>query len=106
MTGYIIGTISEMDSPLTPSQKGDQAVSMFFSRRTADEVQKDRDAVLSVTPEDIRGYSALVREVLDQNAFCVYGNAGRLTADKALFSSLVRIAPGDHPGSSEEVTED
>ncbi|MCX6269583.1 MAG: insulinase family protein [Bacteroidetes bacterium] len=91
MTRYIIGTISEMDSPLTPSQKGDQAVSMFFSRRTAEEVQHDRFAVLATTSEDIRGFSKMASDVLNQNALCVYGNADRLTADKSLFHSLLKI---------------
>ncbi|MCX6304514.1 MAG: insulinase family protein [Bacteroidetes bacterium] len=97
MTRYIIGTISEMDSPLTPSQKGDQAVSMFLSQRTLEEVQHDRNAVLSTTPEDIRGFSKLVADVLNQNAFCVYGGAERLTTDQALFNSLVKIDRSDLP---------
>ena len=97
MTRYIIGTISEMDSPLTPSQKGDQAMSLFFSRRTAEEVQHDRDAVLSTTVQDIRGFSQLVAEVLNQNALCVYGSADRLTTDQSLFDSLVKTDRSDHP---------
>jgi len=93
MTRYIIGTIAEIDSPLTPSQKGDQAVSMFFSQRTADEVQADRDAVLATTAADIRGFAGLTREVLAKDVFCVYGNAERLTSEQTLFGALVSI-PG------------
>jgi Zn-dependent M16 (insulinase) family peptidase len=91
MTRYIIGTIAEMDSPLTPSQKGDQAVSMHFSLRTAGEVQHDRDAVLSTTQEDIRGFSKLIADVLAQDVLCVYGNADRITTDQSLFAALVKI---------------
>ncbi|MDP1622414.1 MAG: insulinase family protein [Bacteroidales bacterium] len=96
MTRYIIGTISEMDSPLTPSQKGEQAVSLFFSRRTVEEVQHDRDAVLSATPEDIRGFSQMVMDVLNQKALCVFGNAEKLTRDQPLFNSLVKIDGSDN----------
>jgi Zn-dependent M16 (insulinase) family peptidase len=96
MTRYIIGTISEMDSPLTPSQKGDQAVSLFFTGRTAEEVQADRDAVLSTTPEDIRGFSGLVADVLSQETFCVYGGADRLAGAQSLFTSLVKIDRATH----------
>jgi Zn-dependent M16 (insulinase) family peptidase len=91
MTRYIIGTISEMDSPLTPSQKGDQAVSMYFSRRTSEEVQNDRTAVLAVTQDDIRSFAQMVADVLQQNALCVYGNTEKLTTDQSLFKSLVKI---------------
>ena len=92
---YIIGTISEMDSPLTPSQQGDQAVSLFFAQRTIEEVQHDRDAVLSTTSEDIRGFTKLVEDVLQQNAVCVYGNAEMLSTHQDLFSSLVKIDRAD-----------
>ncbi len=91
MNRYIIGTISEIDSPLTPSQKGDQAVSLFFTRRTIEEVQHDRDDVLSTTPADIIGFRQLVADVLAQDTLCVYGNADRLAADQVLFKSLVKI---------------
>ena len=91
MTRYIIGTIAELDSPLTPSQKGDQAVSVFFSKRTAADVQKDRDAVLATRSEDIRGFAKLVKDIVDQDVLCVYGNADKITADKTLFKKLVKL---------------
>ena len=97
MTRYIIGTISEMDSPLTPSQKGDQAVSLFFSSRTAEEMQHDRDAVLATTARDIRGFTRMVADILQQDAFCVYGNTDRLASGRNLFSTLVKIDRSDHP---------
>ena len=61
-----------------------------------EEVQFDRDAVLSTTPEDIRGFLPLVADVLNQNALCVYGNAERLTTDQSMFNSLVKIDGSDH----------
>jgi Zn-dependent M16 (insulinase) family peptidase len=96
MTRYIIRTIAEMDSPLTPSQKGDQAVSLFYSQRTRDEVQRDREEVLSTTREDIREFSKMVADILDQKAFCVYGNAEKLTTGQALFQTLLKIDGSDN----------
>jgi len=93
MTRYIIGTIAEMDTPLTPSQKGDQAVSLYLTGRTEEEVQRDRNDVLSATAQDIRDFSGLVGDVLRQGTFCVYGAQERLEAESSLFSSLVSIAP-------------
>jgi presequence protease len=91
MTRYIIGTISEIDSPLTPSQKGDQAVSNFFSGRSAVDVQTDREKVLSTTPGDIRAFAPMVSDVLNQDALCVYGNAEVLSANQSLFANLVKL---------------
>lgn len=99
MTRYIIGTIAEMDSPLTSSQKGDQAVSMYFMQRTADEMQYDRDAVLSTKPDDIRGFADLVADVLSKRTICVYGGSDKLTTEQSLFDSLVKIDKSDLPKS-------
>ena len=94
MARYIIGTVAELDAPLTNSQMGDQAVSMHFMGRTREDVQHDRDLVLSTTAADIRAFEELVREVLAQGRYCVYGPAGRLEAEAGLFGSLVRIEDG------------
>jgi len=91
MLRYIIGTISGMDSPLTPSQKGDQAFQQYFNRRSREDQQRDRDAVLSTSVADIRGFAKLVREILGQNEICVYGNEEKLRNSKQLFNSLVKI---------------
>jgi Zn-dependent M16 (insulinase) family peptidase len=60
-------------------------------------VQNDRDAVLSTTPQDIRGFSQLTADVLAQNALCVYGNSDKLTADQALFNEIIKIDQSGHP---------
>jgi Zn-dependent M16 (insulinase) family peptidase len=91
MTRYIIGTIAGMDQPLTPAGRGDRAFRNYFSKRTAKEVQDDRDAVLATKAEDIRGFAKLVQDVLDQKAWCVYGNADRLKSEKQLFNQLVGL---------------
>jgi presequence protease len=91
MTRYIIGTIASVDRPLTTSQKGDQAVTMYFNKRTRKELQQDREAVLGTSAADIRGFSDLVRDVIAQRALCVYGNSEKISANKDLFGSLVRI---------------
>jgi len=91
MTRYIIGTVASMDRPLTPSGKGSQAVSMYFTKRTLQDIQRDRDAVLSTTPADIRNFSKMVSDVLTQQTYCVYGNSDKLNANKELFNSLLKI---------------
>jgi presequence protease len=91
MTRYIIGTIASLDQPMTNSQKGDLAVNLYFSKRTQDDLQRDRNSVLSTKPEDIRGYSKMIQDVLSQNAFCVYGNEAKIKSEKNLFSNLIRI---------------
>jgi hypothetical protein len=89
MTRYIIGTIANLDYPLTPSEKGDMAFRWYLEKNSYMEVQKDRDAVLTTTAGDIRNMSDVIAKILDQNVFCVYGNNEKLKSNKALFKNLV-----------------
>ena len=91
MTRYIIGTISSMDHPLTPSQKGDQAVSLYFTKRTEKDLQSDRDAILSTTGEDIRNFAPMISDILDKNVYCVYGNEEKINKEKELFSGVLTL---------------
>jgi Zn-dependent M16 (insulinase) family peptidase len=91
MTRYIIGTISSMDQPLTPSQKGDQAVSHYFTKRTLKDLQTDRDAVLSTTAQDIRNFSGMIRDILDQKNICILGNEEKINQEKDIFDHILVI---------------
>jgi len=89
MTRYIIGTIANLDYPLTPSEKGDQAFMWYFEQVSRDEVQSDRIAVLATTAADIRNMSDEIAKVVDQQVFCIYGNDAKIKSNKALFKNLV-----------------
>lgn len=91
MTRYIIGTISNLDNPLTPSRKGDMAVQYYFEKTTAEELQKDRDRVLQTTASDLREMADMISEILKQDVICVYGNETRIRENKDLFSGLVLL---------------
>lgn len=54
MTKYIIGTISEMDVPMTPSGKGNLSLNAWFSKVTEEDMAKERQEILEAQPEDIR----------------------------------------------------
>ncbi len=91
MRKYIIGTISNMDTPLTPSMKGDKAAGQYISGTTMEELQKERTQILSTTPEDIRKYSKLLKEAMQENYLCVLGNEDKIQHNKEQFGDFVRV---------------
>jgi Zn-dependent M16 (insulinase) family peptidase len=91
MTKYIIGTISKLDAPLTPSMKGEVATERFFAGLTQEDVQKARGEVLSTRKKDIARCAQMVGESMDQNYFCVIGSEGKLRENGELFSRLVPV---------------
>ena len=88
MTKYVIGTVSDMDIPLTPSAKGTRSFTALMSGVSFDQLQKERDQVLSASEEDIRSLASLARAVLAQNRFCVLGNEDRLREEGGMFDEL------------------
>ena len=88
MTKYVIGTISSMDTPLTPAILGYRSLLGFLGNVSFDQLQKERDQVLEVTEADIRALAPLTKAVLDQGYLCVVGNEDKLGKDKELFDEL------------------
>ena len=50
-----------------------------------DMIQKERDAVLSLSNEKVHEVADMIEAVLSQNNICVIGNAGKIEEDKDLF---------------------
>ena len=61
MTKYVIGTISDMDTPLTPSAAGNRSMSAWLTHTTLEDLQRMRDQVLEATPADIRSLASGIR---------------------------------------------
>jgi len=92
MTRFIIGTIAGLDRPLTPSEKGELAFRRYLEGTTKDYIQKERDAVLSTTADDVKSYKKLVSDILNQNTYCVYGNEDKIKSEEKLFKNLVKLS--------------
>ena len=94
MTKYVIGTISNLDAPLTPSVKGSRGLSAYLSGVTEEMMQTERDQVLQATKEDIRALAAHIRAVLQTGSFCVVGNEEKIEANRAMFGEVSSLTRG------------
>jgi hypothetical protein len=88
MTKYIIGTISDMDTPLNPCSKGYRSMTAYMQGVTVEDMQRERNQVIDATPEDIRSLRELVKAVLSDGAFCAIGNEEKISSEKQLFHKL------------------
>lgn len=91
MTKYIIGTISGMDTPLTPSAQGALALNSYMNQISVEDMQLERDQVLDATAEDIRNLADLVECVLKQNYICVVGSESAIMEQKELFMNISNL---------------
>ncbi|MBN1197878.1 MAG: insulinase family protein, partial [Bacteroidales bacterium] len=91
MTRYIIGTIAGLDTPLTPSQKGERAINYYFTRVTREQLQQERQEVIGTKAADMVDLAGMMQAVLDVKAYCVYGNAEKIKQEKSLFNNLITL---------------
>lgn len=91
MTKYIIGTVSQLDTPLSPRAKGSLAATRYITHMTQDDVQHTREEVLNTTPEEIREIASMIETLMKQNRYCVLGNENRIKTDQKLFDDLVKV---------------
>lgn len=93
LTKAIIATSGAMDRPTTPAEKGARAATRYLIGITQEEVQKERDDVLSTSLEDLRGFAEVFRKTMDQDNICVFGSEGKIESNKPLFKNVIRINP-------------
>ena len=91
MTKYIIGTISNIDQPLTPVAKGDRSMNLYMNHVTEEMILEERGQILEVTEEDIRALASIVEAVLKDNYFCVIGSEEKIEEQKELFMELKSV---------------
>ncbi|MDD5950226.1 MAG: insulinase family protein, partial [Lachnospiraceae bacterium] len=91
MTKYIIGAISSLDMPLTPSAYASQSFAAYLSGLTTEQKQKERDEVLGTNVEKIRELAPIVKAVYDTGAFAALGNTEKITQQAELFDKVVTL---------------
>ncbi len=91
MTKYVIGTLSRIDIPLTPSLRGDKAMNRYFTGTTQEAAQTRRDQLLQTTAADIRALAPLIRAVMKDNNVCVMGNEAKIRQEAKWFDQLVSL---------------
>ena len=85
MTKYIIGTISNIDQPMTPALKGDRSMNLYMNHVTAQMITEERNQILDATEEDIRALADVVEAVLRSEQICVIGSEEKIEEQKKLF---------------------
>lgn len=85
ITKYIIGTMSNIDVPMTPRMEGERGLNAANSGNTFERAQKIRDQILDVTVEDIRALAPVIKAALDQDYCCTIGSAKKVEEDNEHF---------------------
>ena len=88
MTQYIIGAISELDTPLNAPAKALRSLSAYMTNQTEADLQQVRDELLATNQETIRSLAAHIRAFMEQDYLCVVGNEEKVKEETELFGEV------------------
>ena len=91
VTQYLIGAISDLDTPLTPQSKGLRSLSAYMTKQTEADFQRERDELLAANEETIRGLAKYVESFLEDDCICVVGAAAKVKENSELFYSVENL---------------
>ncbi len=78
LTQYLIGAISDLDTPKTPQDKGTFSLGGYLTGLSEAELQKERDEILSVNTESIRALAKHIRAFMSDDCLCVLGREEKI----------------------------
>ncbi len=85
MTKFIIGAISDKDTPLTPKAEGLRSLGAYMGRLSFEDVQRERDEILSCDEKKIRQLAPYLERTMKKNVLCVVGAENVIDDNKKLF---------------------
>ena len=88
MTKFVIGTISDIDTPLTPKTEGVRSLSAYMSGIDSEDVQRERDAILSCNQARIRELAPYIEAMSEAGTLAVVGAEAKLDANRELFGKV------------------
>ena len=88
MTQYIIGAISALDMPLTPAAQGTYSMAGYLTGYGYEQVQQERDELLSADAAAIRELAAHIRAFMEDDCLCVVGNEDKIKEQKERFGAI------------------
>ena len=78
LTDMIIGVMNAFDPHLAPSAYGVLDFKRFLNGTTAESIEKKKAEAMATTVEDLRGFSDLIKKIMEQNHLVAIGDGERL----------------------------
>ena len=76
---------------MTPATKGAFSLGGYMADMTDADLQKERDELLGTTPDKLKGTAAYIRAFMEDDCFCVVGNAEKITEAGELFEKVENL---------------
>ena len=88
---YVIGAVSDLDTPKTPSGKGTYGLTAYLCNAKMENIQRNRDELLSTTKESIRSMADYVDAFMEDQCVCVIGTAEKIQECEDIFDNIGQL---------------
>ncbi len=88
---YIIGSISPKEVPVSDANKSIVAETRYFSGLTEEDLQKERDEMLSCTLAKLKKLAEIFDTFNQTDYLCVIGSSDKLTQRQSYFDQLLNL---------------
>lgn len=88
---YIIGTIGNIDQPLSTKQILSLATDMYFNKLTNEQRQLERNQILNVSLKEILQNVDIIKDVLSQENYVTIGTETEINKNKSRFEEIDTI---------------
>ncbi|MBD5460936.1 MAG: insulinase family protein [Lachnospiraceae bacterium] len=91
LTQFIIGAIGDLDTPMNPSAKGAFSLSGYMTGLTQEDLQKERDELLTIDQETFRKLAEYIRAFMSDDCLCVVGGSEAIEGSRQLFTEVENL---------------
>lgn len=91
ITQFVIGAVSDLDTPKTPSTKGAYGLTAYLCHAKYEQIQKDRDELIATDQNKIRKLAEYVEAFMEDDSLCVVGDATKLDKNRDLFGKVEQL---------------
>ncbi|WP_392486553.1 insulinase family protein [Haloimpatiens sp. FM7315] len=88
MEKFIIGSAGSLYKPLTHEKQGEKAVENYICGITYEDLQREKDELLSTKLEDVKAFANMVKEGTRKNYMCVSGSEREIRNNSDLFNEI------------------
>ncbi len=88
MLKYIIGAIAKIDTPMTPSAEGAFSFICYLSGITEEDLQRDRDRVLTTDVNAIRALAPYIERLLSFECLAALGDEDVIAREEKIFKEI------------------
>ena len=99
VTQFIIGAVSELDTPMTPATRGSYSKGGYLTGLSMEKVQRERNELLATTGDQIRNLYRYVQAFMEDDCLCVVGNGEKIRENQNLFGKIDQLF---HSGGAEK----